>query len=201
MRFIALIPAALALLLAVVPGAPAQCRRVQRVAVVEPVVVTAPVVSVTSTSFLAVPQVGYPVLGATYGCAPDPNIKRLADSLERIESKLFAPLPPAPVPAPTPPVPVKPPTAAMPRVDEAAGQWQGGAQLLATVKTSCARCHGASNPKAKLSLVTAAGQLAPLSQLDRLRAFAAVADGSMPSGGQPVSDDTLALFREWSKLK
>jgi mono/diheme cytochrome c family protein len=195
---------ALAAVLALVEPSEADCRRVvvQKVAPAKKVVVVEEHThhDVFASAFLLVPTPPYPIYGVGYGQDPAVagELRALREEVRRLQLQVApaAPAspatPPAASPRTAPPATMPPAAAASPAAFPEAGK------LLAVVQAQCSRCHGTAKKDAGLSLVSADGSaLAPLSRLDRLRAFHSVSRGKMPKGGSPVNDEALGLFALW----
>lgn len=183
MKLLYLLPAAFALLLAAIP-ADAGCRRVvqTQAVVVTPAIVTTPV-AVTTTQFLAVPQIGYPVMGATYGGDVAGEIRALRQALERLAPQQVAPAA----------------GFAMPKAEAPSAD-----SRLVSATASCVRCHGVAPKGNTLSL--APENLGKVTREQWKEAYLRVTlpaedPLAMPQGGKPVTDEQLLVFAEKAKAK
>jgi hypothetical protein len=222
----ALLAACLALLPSAEAGSCRRVVVNQRAVVVEQAVVVPAVVTpvVAVAQYLSVPVPAYPLYGigqgAYYGnsgasadnSALSAEINKLSaeiaghrDELGRLRALLNqGTAPPGTQPTPAPPgKPAGMPpaeTLPAPKVEGAgnvpAGPWADGPKLLASIKTSCARCHTARNlaKGATTALLNADGTLAKLTRAQKTEAIFQLATARMPRGGPQVSQETLDLF-------
>lgn len=127
------------------------------------------------------------------------KVGQLADAVGRLESKIGGVAPPTPAPVPTPPsTPDQPPPPPPPNVPPTTGTTQPNAAVLATLKTSCLKCHTApAKAGGGFVMFGEDGTLAALSPLDKVLIDQAVYSGDMPKGGKPLEADAYSALRAW----
>jgi hypothetical protein len=189
----------LAVILAALPSAEADCRRVNVVqpavvhqqAYVTPTVVQHQLV----TSFLAVPVPVYPVFGVGYGgnAATADDVKALKDEIAGLRRMLNQPMPPAVPPAPAD----KPAGPLSPRSKAALD-----AKVSAAVVSNCAACHNPTKKSGDVQLVDDDGKLLEVPEGLRWKCYGLASSGAMPPKGKPpVSDADLQLIYQFAAQK
>lgn len=143
---------------------------------------------VYAQAVITVPYPVYPVYGVGSDTAAE--VRALRQEIQDLRRSLRAPQ--------ISPEQIVPP---MPEVNNNQPARNQNADLLKVVNASCVKCHGVVPKDNTLSLITADGQLANISEGMKWKAHGLVASGEMPKSGPAVKDQEVLLFYNFAKGK